>query len=235
MGFPLIMYLSRSKTIAIWPQLGQKKESFSLRDIKSSLNLSLTPKADFIAEWKKTEDSPIPAEDSSQSWPPHDALKIAALIEENLRKRRLVGSMEEFLQGDFSYPCYKLSGSLVLDNIQQSTWIFGGINLDSHCLTGVITFPKSKSKVKITLALENIAGVRFKDGEWNIWESGANHLFRDASTSEGYPLFGLFTYEGHNSKVHSTCSVVYFASAGVFRFEENKKENKDLIQIAEGL
>ena len=62
------------------------------------------------------------------------------------------------------------------------------------------------------------------------------HLFRQAGTTEGYPLFGLFTYEGLNPKVDASCGVVYFASASMIeRLKERSKKDDDLKMITSGI
>jgi len=235
MGFPLIMYLSRSKTIAIWPDLGRKKEALSLRDVSSTMSVSLTPKVDVVAEWKKVEEAPLPSRDTNIQWPPSDSLEICASIEKNLRKRNQVGSMSDFLRGDFKHPCYKLFGFLTLDEKLQSVFRFGGISLNTHGLTGIITLFDTQASISVILALENIAGVSYRDDQWHIWESGALHLFGWASTPKGYPLFGLLTFQGLNPNAQPSCGIVYFASASEYRMDERSKKDDDLKTIASGI
>jgi hypothetical protein len=99
------MYLSRSKSVSIWPNLNRKKEGEKiLRGIKSSINLSFAPKIDITAKWKGRSDAPVPTRKNSNPWPPWDALSIAMAIEKLLRNSDDVGSMEDFEKGTFEHP-----------------------------------------------------------------------------------------------------------------------------------
>lgn len=188
MGFPLVMYLSRSKTVSIWPELGRKDAESGWQGIKSSLNLSLSPKFDIGAEWKKRKDQPAPMRDGNMPWPPYKALEIAIAIENLLRKSRSVGTMAEFLTGAFAYPTYKLSGLLKLDNKEFS--FRSPVPMKVHGLTGKLCLAESDRQVSLTLALENIAGIDFQDGQWNVWESGAIWFLEGASSEEAIRLQG---------------------------------------------
>ncbi len=216
MGFPLIMYLSRSKTVSLWPEVGKQKSGFSMNDLKSSLSLSLNPKVDIVAQWSKADEAPPPVRDDNYHWPPYESEEIALSIEKELRSRHQVGTMEHFLKGELTYPCYKLSGFLTLDKEEQDAFSYRGITLNRHGITGSLSLTGSDVKVSLVLALENIAGIDPRDGEWDIWESGAMHMFGACERTPGFPVFGLFTVRGRSGENFCSCGIVYFAAYSEF-------------------
>jgi hypothetical protein len=235
MGFPLIMYLSRAKTVAIWPELGMHGDSYSLRDIKSSLDLSFNPKVDLAAEWKKTDAPPPPSRNESTHWPPWESHALVAAIERVLRKGKHIGGTEDFLRGDFGYPCYKLSGHLTFEDSPEEAIGFGRIRLNSHCLSGKLRLAQGTAVVSLILSLESIAGIDWRDGEWHVWESGAMFMLKAARSQRGFPVFGLFTYEGPDPSAFASCGIVYFASAKVYRHAAERRPDKDVQQLAKGI
>jgi hypothetical protein len=232
MGFPLIMYLSRSKAVAIWPELDRKDSEGGWQGIKSSLNLSISPKFDISTEWKKRSDQPAPVRGGSVNWPPPDTLQIAVAIEDHLREKNCVGTMSQFLDNSFEYPTYKLWGSFRLDEASPSiAWL----PIKVHAITGRLRIADTNQEVSLTLALENIPGVDFQEGEWHAWESGAHWFFKEASSKEGYPLAGLFTYEGNGHGLYAACGAVYFVSLRTYQADKSYLRPQQRDTLGEGL
>lgn len=213
MGWPFIMYLSRAKTVAVWPELEQMKGTYSLEDVKASVNLSLSPKLDVVGQWKKTKETDPPARDRVSYWPPREALQLAVTIEDALRKRKAVGSAPDFLSAGPSFPCYKLQGKLTLDkrscDLEEA---FGPRRLNTHCLTGHLLLYDSDVRISLVLSLESVAGVTKQSDTWNVEESGT-HYFLERATGDGAPIFGLFMYQGQTDAGEHSCGIVYFACA----------------------
>jgi hypothetical protein len=210
MGFPLIMYLSRSKTVSLWPQLEQPKASTqSFQGLKSDVTLSLNPKVNISAEWKRHESDP-PFRNKDTPWPPWESEPIVQAIEHLLREQHQIGGIDDLLAGNFGFLAYKLCGFFKLDRIRPDFEI-AGLDLKVHGLTGRLHLPAFPHQVALTLALENIAGIDERDGRWDVWESGAMHFLSEAKR-DGYPLIGLFTCEGRHPTCLASCGAIYFAS-----------------------
>lgn len=133
MGFPTIMYLSRSKVGSLWDDT--KKSKSLVSSIKSTLSISLNPKFDIETEFKKKDKIEIPKTIREDGWPPYQALDIAIQIEKQLRKENKVGTMKEFLDGNFEYPCYKLRGQLIFKKNCRRIGYSGNHNLWNNCYT----------------------------------------------------------------------------------------------------
>lgn len=216
-GFPLVMYLSRSRTVSIWPELNIGQEAAVLESVKYSVNLSLMPKVDIAAEWKKQERKDAPVRQSSTPWPPPDAHVVATAIEKALRSKNDVGNMADYLAGDRRYTAYKLSGTLRLE--AEFDLEHPRPQLKVHGVPAQLRLGSSKSEVSLMLAFDNMAGIDFNEGDWSVWESGAMWFLRNASSEEGYPLVGLFTPEA--APPSTSCGVVYFVNAD--RYEQSKE------------
>lgn len=231
MGFPLVMYLSRSKTVSIWPELGRTQEKAALERVTSSLNLSLLPKVDIAAEWKKQERQGPPVRESSGPWPPPDAEMIAVAIERALRARDEVGSMADYLSGNSSYRAYKLSGELRIDagfEINPPR-----LPLEVHGVPARLRLTTTDTDISLMLAFENIAGIDFRDGRWSVWESGAMWLLRGASTDRGYPLVGLFTAGA--APTHTSFGIVYFVNPAEYEHASKHLPTDAQATIAAGV
>jgi hypothetical protein len=209
MGFPLIMYLSRAKTMSLWPDLEQPHDSERyFQGVKSELTLSLKPKLSISAEWKKPEPKLPPRRDDTY-WPPADAESIVEAIETLLAEQKQVGTVKDLMAQKFKHSAYKLCGTFKLDS--QASLNFGDIGLKAHGLSGHLHLADTKHSVALTLALNNVAGIELRNGNWDVGESGAIHFLHEAR-AEGYPLIGLFTYEGAYPSRLANCGAVYFAS-----------------------
>jgi hypothetical protein len=213
MGFPLIMYLSRSKTVSLWPNLELEQHGARSRyfqGAKSELSLSLNPKVSISAEWKKPESKPPPLRTTDAHWPPPWSEEIVQALEALLVEKNELGTMTEFLARKFDRLAYKLCGTFTLDD-QSSSPDWRDIGLEFHGLYGRLQLADSGHAVALILALDNVAGIDERDGRWRVWESGAMHFLREARTG-GYPLMGLFTYEGAHRACFANCGAVYFAN-----------------------
>lgn len=222
MGFPIIMYLSRSKIGRFWENTDEQKSLVS--SIKSNLSLSLNPKLDIETEFKREDKIEIPRVKGSDNWPPYESLEIALSMEKQLKKNNQIGTMEDFINKNFVYLCYKLRGKLFIDqNLKQEH--FGEIR--SHGINGILVLEGTDKKISVDISYENIAGMSFRNETWEVWESGARHFFRGAR-SIGYDLIGLFTYEGKSDEYFADCGILYFASMRN-RGYYNDKELKNVI------
>lgn len=206
MGFPIIMYLSRSKVGRFWEN--KKKQKSLISSIKSNLSLSLNPEFSIETEFKKDDKIDIPRVKGSETWPPYESLEIALSLEKQLKKNKKIGTMEDFINNNLIYPCYKLKGKLFIDKANEYMFYE---DIATHGINGILVLEGTKKKVLVDISYENIAGMSFRDGHWSVWESGAIHFFRGAS-SKGYDLIGLFTYEGESDKYYADCGIIYFAS-----------------------
>jgi hypothetical protein len=243
LGFPLVMYLSRSKTTSLWPSLeGAREPGPPFLHTKSPPTLSLSLKVDISTEWRTPELDP-PLRNSDAPWPPWESESIVEAIERLLVDRGQLGSTTDFEAGHFGCLAYKLCGLFTLDDQETFGFDLRGVDLKFHGLTGRLRLADSKREVALTLALDNIAGIDQKDGRWDVWESGAMHFFREAR-SDGYPLIGLFTYEGQHPSCFASCGAVYFASYTVYqglkeylgprRSAETEGDNEgDIIEVLE--
>lgn len=203
MGFPTIMYLSRSKVGRFWINKPKSLSSY----IKIKLNFPLNPALNIEPNFKMQDKIEIPKVIGSDDWPPYESLKIALSMEKQLRKKNKIGSMNDFLK-NIQYPYYKLKGKLFIDK-GSNELLFREIK--GQGINGVLTLEGTRKKVLVYMSYENIAGMSFRNEKWEIWESGAIHFFNDIY-SRGYDLIGLFTYRGKSGRYFADCGVLYFAS-----------------------
>lgn len=206
MGFPTIMYLSRSKVGSFWENKNRKKSLVS--SIKSNLSLSLNPELSIETEFKKEDKIEIPRVKGSEEWPPYKSLEIALSMEKQLKKNNQIGTVNDLINKNLTYPCYKLKGKLFLDE-EREEMLYGDIK--GHGVNGILVLEDIDKKILVNISYENIAGMSFRNEHWEVWESGAMHFFRDVR-SRGYDLIGLFTYEGESDQYFADCGVLYFAS-----------------------
>ncbi len=219
MGFPGIMYLSRSKVGRFWKNRNRKKSLIS--GIKSSLSFSLNPKLSIETEFKKKDKIEIPKVGESSDWPPYESLEIALSMEKQLRKNHQIGTMDDLLSHNLIYPCYKLKGKLFIEESEELLYR----DIRGHGINGILVLEGTDKKVLVYLSYENIAGMSFRNERWDAWDSGAIHFFRDALLS-GYDLIGLFTYEGESDKYFADCGILYFASMdGRSYYHDSEIEN----------
>lgn len=222
MGFPIIMYLSRSKVGRFWENKNRQKSLIS--GIKSNLSLSLKPELSIETEFKKKDKIEIPKVSESSDWPPYKSLDIALSMEKQLRKNHQIGTMDDLLNRNLIYPCYKLKGKLFIDKESEELL---HRDIKGYGINGVLVLEGTEKKILVYMSYENIAGMSFRNEQWEIWESGAIHFFRDIH-SRGYDLIGLFTYEGESDKYFADCGILYFASMhGRSYYDDN--EIKDTI------
>lgn len=206
MGFPIIMYLSKSKVGRFWDNRNKQKTLIS--GIKSKINFSLNPEFSIETEFKKRDKMEIPTIGEGSSWPPYQSLEIALSMEKQLRKNHKVGTMDDFINHRLIYPCYKLKGKLFLDK-ESNNLLHKDIK--EHGINGILVLEGTNTKVSVYMAYENIAGITYRNEKWEVWESGALHFCRDIQ-SRGYNLIGLFTYEGESDTYFADCGILYFAS-----------------------
>lgn len=225
MGFPIIMYLSRSKVGRFWENNEQKS---IITGIKSYLNLSINPQLSIETEFKKKDKIEIPRVKGSEYWPPYESLEIATSIEKQLKKNNQIGTMNDFLNKNLIYPCYKLKGKLFMDEVYDEFYR-SYRSIKRHGANGLLVLDGTDKKVLIDISFENIAGMSYDINNecWEVWESGANHFFGDATT-RGYDLIGLFTYESESDEYFANCGILYFASMFHGRFDNDKKINNTI-------
>lgn len=216
MGFPTIMYLSRSKVGGF---LEKKQKKAILQNINTKLTLSLN-KLSLETEFKPENKTEIRG---GKDWPPsHQSLKIASSMEKQLRKNNQIGTMEDFINRNFSYSCYKLKGKLFLDEKIQHRRIGG---LKSQGTRGILVLEGSNAKISLDISFENVAGVWLRNKCWEIWESGALAFFRQATSPCGYNVIGLFTYESESDTYFADCGILYFAHMPARRNYDDKELN----------
>lgn len=206
MGFPIIMYLSRSKVGRFWENGNRQKSLIS--GIKSNLSLSLNPGLSIETEFKKKDKIEIPKVSESSDWPPYESLEIALSMEKQLRKKNQIGTMNDLINNNIIYPCYKLKGKLF---IAEENGDILHTHMKGHGINGVLVLEGTDKKILVYMSYENIAGVSFRNEQWEVWESGAMFFFRDIY-SRGYDLIGIFTYEGESDKYFANCGILYFAN-----------------------
>lgn len=213
MGFPIIMYLSRGKVEGVL----KKKLKPIISGIKPKISFSLNPEVSIDAELKMKDN--LSDVRGNNDWPPKESLDIVTRFEKQLKKNNQIGTMEDFVNKNLKYTCYKLKGKLVL-NESEKIKLFG--NIIGHGISGILILEGTKKKVLVYLSYESVAGMLYNDGKWEAWESGAIQFLNHA-VSKGYDLIGLFTYEGESDKYFADCGIVYFANMQGKNFYCDKK------------
>ena len=216
MGSPLIMYLSRSKVLSIWPDLKVKPKSIKRSwEFKTSLNLSINPKLDIAAKMGNARRE-IPTRSDDENWPPYDSENIAKAIDNHLHISGQIGSVIELEKGRIT-STVKIEGILqISDKMSQTT--FDRLKIKSHSLEGKIICSQSENTFKTILSLDSIAGIDYNDG-WEVWESGARFML-DYAMEDGYPFIGLFVPIVNHTSGSCSLSPIYLANNSNYPIEE---------------
>ncbi|MBE5952133.1 MAG: hypothetical protein E7260_11190 [Lachnospiraceae bacterium] len=217
MGTATIMYLSKSKVGMLWKDKSRKKTILS--GIKSNLSLSLNPTLNIEAEFERNEKTPMSRGGGDNGWPSFASIDVVVDIEGQLKKSSQIGTMEEFINRNWSYPFYKLKGKLFVEEMSRSD-LRGGMKC--HGTRGILFLDGTKKKVAVDIAYENVAGLNFRNEQWETWESGTMRFLDDVCWN-GYELIGLFTYEGESDKYFAECGILYFANMSHKNYFRDKK------------
>lgn len=205
MGFPTIMYLSRSKVNML-----EKAKKHSIQDINFKATISSSPSVSIEAGIKNGGKTNDPRGHATDNWPPSPSksMDIALRIEKQLKKSNQIGTMADFLNKNQQFACYKLKGKLRIDGEKEK--LLRGV-IKCHVTKGRLVLDGTDKEVLVDITCNNIAGMLFENEKWRSDASGANHFLYDACT-DGYDLIGLFTYEGESTEYFAECGILYFAN-----------------------
>jgi len=214
MGFPEIMYLSRSQVRSLWRELPFKREV--KRELSSTVRLSAMPALEIS---RKSSKANADGWSPDAEWPPWSAPEVVRAIEKYFYKKELVGSATDLVNRDERFSAFCLRGYLyghvhlgrngprrgsldgdtfdaflkIGDQVSSPRWELSLPSSGSAGSNNILESDQPDRFWHLRLAFENVAGLeRLSDG-WHVTESGASLMFHDMHR-RGYSVEGIFTY-----------------------------------------
>jgi hypothetical protein len=190
----------------MWPELDKKK--FKLDEFSAKASLSLNPSAELGAKWSAQKGTPYSRD---AGWPPWDSGLVVTAIDALVAKHGPVGSWSDVYDNPDQCDFYSLTGRLKFADSTLATTerIYGTFRFKTHAIEAVFCGELAKDRLQVSLSLENIAGIDRREGEWDVWESGADWML-EAMAREGFDSRGLFTL-GATRDPAVSARVVYLA------------------------
>jgi hypothetical protein len=201
MGFPEIMYLSKSQVRNMWPNLDTK--NLKPDEFSAKASLSLNPTVEFGGKWSTKKSTR-----KDDVWPPWDSREVVKCIDEYVQKSARVGLWSDVYDNPDKCDFYLLEGKLKFADSSPPDNEFRFGRLKTQSIDAVFCGELPKDQLAVSLSLENIAGIDRLEGEWEVWESGA-HWMLHAMSQEGFESRGLFTLMGRNLNRATSARIVY--------------------------
>ncbi len=207
MGFPTYIYLSkgfvRDISTEVTLTFNDRERWWSDLFLKE-IGLGLSPTITITRENRALLVSRILKE---EDWPPRQARSISAGILEYLRKRNEVKGgreLDDQLEHEFYY---YLDGRLFWSDSERRVEHY----ILDPMLRVLLKQPDSSKCYELSLATENLAGLKETGQGWMVQESGVDEMLY-CLREGGYPISGLFYLSRPSTGCHAAMRAVFIKS-----------------------